>query len=555
MISRTTLSLLFPAYLAAALPSNRNSSLTWAPCDINFPESLESAITTPIECANLAVPLDYTNPKFGKTVQLQLVRIPATQQPAKGSIIFNPGGPGGSGVQEVSTEGQKYLDVFKGQYNIVGFDTRGVGRTIPYTCGIAGGSTDGPDLKRRANITTLPQQSGDDVFEFLKSKSWDDNRIFADKCEKSHADIGRFVNTAFIARDLLAIVDALGEDGLLRFWGRSYSTVLGQTFAAMFPDRVGRLLLDSVVKASDYNDGSWQSAIHDTDKALLNFFSECIKSGPTNCPLANFSGPATTPADLMNGLSNIFQELIENPIILPDAYPIVPPWWQPGGIPLYHEIKYTIFTQLYKPSNFGALITILGDVYRKNWSAWTNLTAADLPSGPAPETWNPQQSIALFGIACSDSTFRAKKPEDMYNLIQAQAGQGVFADASTSTQFWTCAQWPFHAAERYEGNYRDICTKNPILLANNVFDPVTPLTRAWDVAFGFKGSRMLVQNGHGHGIMNHPSNCTMEAINNYFDSGVLPDHGTVCEPNQSAYEVALEAAQAALAAQNATGGI
>lgn len=357
------------------------------------------------------------------------------------------------------------------------------------------GTTSG-NLKRRESNATLPQQSGDQVFDFLQSKSWDDNREFAEACGKQHQDIGRFIGTAFVARDLLAIVDALGEDGLLRLWGRSYSTVLGQTFAAMFPDRVGRLLLDSVVRADDYNEGTWQTAIYDADRVLLNAFRECINAGPEFCPLANYSGPATTPSDLMRILGDGLEELIKNPIILPDTSPLTFPWFQPGGLPLYHYIKYTIFTQLYSPADLPGLIPILADVMNRNWTSWTNITADDLPATPSDD-WNPQQSIALFGIACSDSTFRAQQPDDMYNLIQAQAGKGVFADASISTQFWSCAQWPFHAAERYEGNYRNINTKHPIMLANNVNDPATPLRIAWDVAFGFNGSRLLVQNGHG----------------------------------------------------------
>ncbi|PSN59768.1 alpha/beta-hydrolase, partial [Corynespora cassiicola Philippines] len=512
--------------------------LTWAPCNLDFPEELAAAVTTPIDCANLEVPLDYTSPESKETIQLQLIRVSATQEPAKGSIIFNPGGPGGSGVEEIARYGPMYRDVFEGQYNIIGFDTRGVGKTIPYTCGAFDELSSAGSLQRRANITTLPQQSGDDVFDFLESKAWNDTRLFADACGEAHQDIGRFVGTAFVARDLLAIVDALGEDGLLRFWGRSYSTILGQTFAAMFPDRVGRLLLDSVVKGSDYNEGSWQTAIRDTDKTLLNAFAECIKAGPEFCPIANHSGPATTPSDLMNTLSEVLEELLEDPVILPDTYP-PPPGWQPGGIPLYHEVKRIIFNLLYNPNNLPTLFFILPQVFDRNFTSWTASGAGDAPA-PAVDAWNPQRAISLFGIACSDSTFRAESPEDMYNLIQAQAGQGVFADTATSTQFWGCAQWPFHAAERYEGNYRNVNTKYPLMMVNNVNDPVTPLSVAWDVAFGFKGSRMLIQNGHGHGVMNHRSECTVKAIREYFDSGVLPDYGTVCEPDKAAYQVALD---------------
>ena len=129
MISRQTCFLLFSSSLAWALPrpsdgQNNTTTLTWAPCNLDFPEELAAAVTTPIDCANLEVPLDYTSPESKETIQLQLIRVSATQEPAKGSIIFNPGGPGGSGVEEIARYGPMYRDVFEGQYNIIGFDTR-----------------------------------------------------------------------------------------------------------------------------------------------------------------------------------------------------------------------------------------------------------------------------------------------------------------------------------------------------------------------------------------------------------------------------------------------
>lgn len=101
--------------LVGALPhterSNRDqTSLHWTPCDLDFPEATQEMIQTPIECAKLRVPLDYTNVDSEETIELQLVKINATKGPAKGSIIFNPGGPGSSGVEEVATKGPLYRE-------------------------------------------------------------------------------------------------------------------------------------------------------------------------------------------------------------------------------------------------------------------------------------------------------------------------------------------------------------------------------------------------------------------------------------------------------------
>ena len=104
-----------------------NSSLKWAPCDLDFPPSHKAVVAAhgvPVFCATLEVPLDYTNPKNGRTVDLQLVKVEANKEPIKGSIIMNPGGPGVSGVEEVSKKGPMYRDVFGGQFNVIGFDAR-----------------------------------------------------------------------------------------------------------------------------------------------------------------------------------------------------------------------------------------------------------------------------------------------------------------------------------------------------------------------------------------------------------------------------------------------
>jgi hypothetical protein len=106
---------------------HNNSTLKWAPCDLDFPPSLNAAVEAhgvPVYCANLQVPLDYTNPNNGGTLDLQLVKINATTEPFRGSMIMNPGGPGSSGVEEISKNGPMYRDILGGHFNVIGFDAR-----------------------------------------------------------------------------------------------------------------------------------------------------------------------------------------------------------------------------------------------------------------------------------------------------------------------------------------------------------------------------------------------------------------------------------------------
>ncbi|KAF4465968.1 alpha beta-hydrolase [Fusarium albosuccineum] len=539
--------LLLSSSLAEALPYGDGhdanvDSLDWKPCDLEFPDTVKAAIKVPIDCATLQVPLDYTNPKSGK-LDLQLLKVNATKEPVEGSVIFNPGGPGNSGVEEVAQQGPLYRDTLGGHYNIIGFDARGTGRTIPFICNpelLASGlgSDSGALSRRNSPYSALPEQL--DVYELLK-KNWNTTAKYIETCVETQKENATFYGTAFVARDMLAIVDALKEDGLLRFWGRSYSTILGQTFAAMFPDRVGRLLMDSTLTPDDYYRGGWLSATRDVEATLSNYFNQCIEAGPTLCPLANYSGSDTTSKSLMNALSEVFEYLRENPILLAEEIQAIQPewWFPPGSMTVYYKLKASIMNGIFSPAAFGGVTKTISDALARNWTTYTDpSTIPDIPGAENVSLADLTWSIGLdrfHGIACGDQAYRAKSPEEMYSLIQAQSAQGSFSDAF-SPKVWVCAQWPFDAAEKPKGNWSEITTNFPVLFINSRFDPITPLSGAWDASSRFKGSRLLVHEGHGHGIMNHRSNCTVKAIEDYFSKGELPEVGTTCKPNMNAFK-------------------
>jgi hypothetical protein len=130
-LSRLAAVLLFSQYAFASPVINRqvhsNYSLTWQPCQLDFPPKDQEIITAhgaAVYCATLPVPLDYTDLNSGGYLALQLVKVEATKHPSRGSVIMNPGGPGNSGVEEVSKYGPMYRDVFGGNFDVIGFDAR-----------------------------------------------------------------------------------------------------------------------------------------------------------------------------------------------------------------------------------------------------------------------------------------------------------------------------------------------------------------------------------------------------------------------------------------------
>lgn len=404
----------------------------------------------------------------------------------------------------------------------------GTGRTIPFAC-LPSNST-ASKVRRAEYNFTLPQ---DDMYAALKTKVWNDGSMYAEECVNTpgNADIGPYINTAFVARDMLSIIDALEEDQL-QYWGISYGTILGQTFAGMFPDRVKRLVFDSTVRFDDYHAGQWVTVTRDTERAVLNYFTECVNAGPEACPLANFTGPGTTPRKLLEEYANVFQELLDDPVYMPDDYsPVL--WWQPGGITVYLVLKYLTLGFAYGPDQFGALNIMVDLAFRRDWEQAIELLTS-LSNFTTPEEPWSYGINAFHGITCGDGAFRADKPEDMYSWVLAQASAGTFADGF-GPQIWPCAQWKFVAKERYTGPFTAINTSYPILFVNGNHDPITPLSGAYEASANFPGSRLVVQNGHGHATRNHPSKCTNKIIADYFNEGTLPDVGTVCQTDKTAY--------------------
>lgn len=379
----------------------------------------------------------------------------------------------------------------------------GTGRTLPFACNPVNKTSS--SLARRAENFTIPQN---DMYDVLTRKAWNGAGLFVEACAETEGnkDIASLISTPFVVRDMVNIVDALGEDGLLRFWGRSYSTTLGQTFAAMFPERVGRIMLDSVMRFQDYYDGTWSSAPRDTNLAVLSFFQACIQAGPAWCPIANFTGPDTTPESLNLELADIFQELLDKPEIGETEIKLpTQEWWQPGT-PLYQTIKMSFLSQTYRPNQFPALWAISDLIFKRDWEGIItvlNTPAASPSNGTDQGSSNTTLDLpwhlglnALHGISCSDTARRAEKPEEMYSLLQSQRAQGSWADV-LGPQTWVCPQWPFAAKERFTGPFIDLKTKNPILLISGSHDPITPLSGAWEASANLPDSRLLVHKGHG----------------------------------------------------------
>lgn len=195
-------------------PINRRQTgtINWRDCIL---DGVESTNALPFDCATHDVPLDYTKPDSNETLELKLVRIRATEEPFLGTIFFNPGGRGYSGRQDLYAGRELWQTVAGKQHDIVAWDYRGTGTTLPFSCF----ATDA----ERINFYT---ESGLGAVSWKASDvalgdAWASQKWLAQACgdNGNATEVGELIGTAFTARDLMELADAVGEDGMVRFWG------------------------------------------------------------------------------------------------------------------------------------------------------------------------------------------------------------------------------------------------------------------------------------------------------------------------------------------------
>lgn len=475
-----------------------------------------------LQCARLELPLDYwngTNPD--RTISLAVVKVPAKVPPTDprygGPVLFNPGGPGGSGVGFIAAIGkllQILIDSLEPPeftdpssdakyYDIVGFDPRGVGWTFP-------GAHCFDKMSDRTTWRLRMYSEGMlDSSDAVLGRLWSMAQAFGSSCYyclDPGYDIKQFLTTASVARDMVELIDALGRDRQretealsngkassskdnhrfqhsctrytageekLQYWGISYGTQLGSTFASLFPDRVGRMVLDGVLNAENYGAGLWSDNLHDTEKVMQYFYKTCA-AAPGKCSLAN---TGSTPDDIEAKVQSIFAHLYHNPIPISDPDVLFP------EVMTYSDIRMLTYRSLGAPLiGFPMLAKIFSAIEKRNISSFaTGLhqmksCGCELScSPPEPQYINDQESS--ISSLCSDGA-----PQDWYNTTyfnehHLKKLEDISPTGGAISAFvrLSCTGWKIRPLYRYDQPYGGQ-TSHPILWVGNTADPVTPVT-------------------------------------------------------------------------------
>ncbi|MFE6779447.1 alpha/beta hydrolase [Streptomyces sp. NPDC057702] len=446
-------------------------------------------------CGTLKVPLDWAKPG-GESIDLALIRKEATGSGDRiGSLVFNFGGPGGSGVATLPGFAKDYAKLGE-RYDLVSFDPRGVGESAGITCQT--------DAQRDA--TAEVDGTPDDAAELAAGLA--DSRAYAAACQRTSGRMLAHVDTASAARDLDLMRQVLG-DRKLHYFGISYGTELGGTYAHLFPKNVGRAVLDAVVDpTSDARAGALNHA-RGFQRALDNYLRDCAGKG-AECPVGD---------DPDQG-----RERIMELVAALDATPLPT---RDGDRKLTDsQALLGIGTALYSKDTWKYLTLGLQEAIELDQGTML-LMLADSMAGRDEKGRYDNSQPANSAISCRDTRQRVTPEQVKAELPTFRETSPVFGEMMAWGMLG-CTDWPVPGLR----DHPEVSAPGaaPILVIGTTGDPATPYEGARTMArqLGEGVGVELTYRGEGHGAYNSGDDCTVRNVDDYLLDGTVPPTGTTC---------------------------
>ena len=458
-----------------------HQKLRWQPCDHGF------------QCARLLVPVDYQRPGW-RRFSLPVIRLRATD-PARriGSLVINPGGPGGSGVSYALQARSVIAAPVRARFDIVGFDPRGVAASEPAVHCLSG-----PQLDQYLATNDSPATPAQLASVVAQAK------LFARGCEARSGALLPYIGTRNAARDMDVLRAALG-DAKLTYLGKSYGTYLGTWYAQLFPSHVRALVLDGAVDPEDPGLSMDTVQGQGFQVALRSFIASCLAGA--GCPLGHGTASAAV-ARIQSLVAQASRRPLTNHL---DRQPA-------NGAMLLNGIAAALYSQTYWPAlrvglaeAFGGdgtvLVELANGLYERSASGqYSNLADANVAVSCLDRPW-PR------ALASWQSAARA-----------AARAAPLFGEPITWGNL-PCAYWPVRS---YPLTRVRAAGAPPILVIGNKRDPATPYRWAQALAGDLKSGVLLGWNGNGHTAYMMGSSCVDSAVNGYLISLTVPRRGLVC---------------------------
>jgi pimeloyl-ACP methyl ester carboxylesterase len=449
--------------------------------------------------------------QFSPSTSDQTFTIPIIRMRGKNAtqnLLVNPGGPGASGLGFIYGYGHELNAVVGERFHLLGFDPRGTGASRPLALCY-------PDEESRRSLSMegYPDVATDGPETYARSQN------MARACVDITGEHGKYINTPQTAADMNSIIDALGQDNMA-YWGFSYGSVLGQTYAGLFPNRSRRVIIDGVAdQFMWYEKQLRDESMTDTERVFDGFFDECVKAGKA-CALTAISNSKT---ELKERVLGVIEQLQKQPLavyINSTTY----------GTLDHKKLLYdALFPGFYKPQLWTQLAKNLAKLLQGN------ATDAYLAYGNVPPLLNVRDAnrFIVFNDGLSGPTYWPHNRESVDAQLLSFFNQSRFGPRYT-TEYYIKQQWLVPRTHNYSPKL-NVETVHPLLILSTTYDPACPLVSARSANEVFKGSRIVEVKGYGHCSLSLPSRCLVNHVRAFLENGTLPEVNALCEAEPGAY--------------------
>ncbi|MCU1513738.1 MAG: peptidase [Microbacteriaceae bacterium] len=470
----------------SALQRFYGQGVSWSKC--------ESAGLT---CATVTAPIDWAKPASG-TVKLALIRHVTTSSKRVGSLLVNPGGPGGSGYEMVRDGVKLYFDDdLRASFDVVGWDPRGVGRSDPIKC-----LTDAQNDDFLYGLPAAPEGSD----------AWLASRVpiekaYAAACAKNTGPLLGHLDAESNARDM-DLIRALLGDRKLDYLGFSYGTFFGAHYAKLFPKNVGRLVLDGPVDPAVSEPQDFVTQMAGFETSYRAFLADCLTG---SCP---FSG---TVDDALAQSKALFDRVGTAGLQSSD-----------GRYLTLSSLGTALSYPLYSQSSWPALKGMISDLQRG--SVDRAISFADGYNGRDDDGHYSEGNAVYTSALCLDGVFST-------DLAGTRATMDAIAAAApTNGALYTYSDWAHFDNASQNWAYPSVLKAGaipakgaaPIMVVGTTSDPATPYTGAVSLAKQLDSGFLVTRNGEGHTAYGSGNACIDKTVDSYLITGSVPSSDPLC---------------------------
>ncbi|MFF2848086.1 alpha/beta hydrolase [Streptomyces sp. NPDC058001] len=477
---------------AIAADRAEKAGIDWKNCDADW------GLPQGIQCGWVTVPLDYAKP-YGKQIKLAVDRVASTgtKEERQGALVYNPGGPGGSGLRfpaRVTNKAPLWVKTSKA-YDFVGFDPRGVGHSAPISC------IDPQEFVKAPKADPVPDSEADKRAQRKLAAE------YADGCAERSGEMLPHMTTPNTARDLDVIRAGLGEKKL-NFLGVSYGTYLGAVYGTLFPSHVRRMVVDSVVNPS--REKIWYEANLDQDVAFQMRWDDWTAWVAKNDATFHLGA---TQAQVQQQWLKLRAAAKKSPL---------------GGVVGPAELIGFFQSAPYYDSQWVPIAQTWSKYVAGDTQALIDAASPDM-SDIAGNASSENGNAVYTAVECTD----AKWPSSWQKWDRDNTRLHKDYPFMTWANAWMnlpCATWP--VKQQTPVNVKTGKGLPAVLIVQATRDAATPYPGAVELHQRFKGSRLITEKDAGsHGVTNLVNPCINERVDAYLLSGTVDSSDVTCGPH------------------------